>query len=161
MGTIPSQQFPSLALPQRNRSTSRRIIFTGLLLVVVALLLWTCGKGMYHNYRLSAAAVDLFHERLDQADYETIYGEATEEFRKAGTREDELKFFATLHEKMGTSGKTSCKGFHVNWQNGRATVSEVFDAQFALGQAEEGFTWVIDQDQVRLQAYRVDSPNLR
>jgi hypothetical protein len=49
----------------------------------------------------------------------------------------------------------------VNQQNGRATVSEVFGTQFALGQAQESFTWVIDQDEVRLQGYRVDSRNLR
>jgi hypothetical protein len=69
--------------------------------------------------------------------------------------------FATLHEKLGASGKMSYQGFHLNWQNGRTIVNEVFDTQFALGQAQEGFIWVIEQDQVRLPSYRVDSPNLR
>lgn len=55
----------------------------------------------------------------------------------------------------------SYQGFHLNWQNGRTMVNEVFDTQFALGQAQEGFIWVIEQDQVRLPSYRVDAPNLR
>jgi hypothetical protein len=139
MGTPPSQQLPSFTLLLRKRSKTRRIVLTGLRLVVVALLLWACGKGTYHNDRLSAAGVEVFHERLNEAGYETIYSEATKEFRQGGTRKDEIQFFATLHEKLGASGKMSLKGFHVNWQNGRTMVNEVLDTQFALGRAQEGF----------------------
>jgi|SRR5258707_8261338 hypothetical protein len=161
MGTLPSTQVPSFTLPRQERSKTKRIVLSGLLAVVAGILLWSCGKGTYHNYRLANAAVDQLHQRLNQADYETIYGEATEEFRRAGSRTDEIKFLEMVHQKMGNSGKMSFKGFHVNWQNGRVTVNQVFDTQFTLGQAQEGFIWVIEQDQPRLQSYRIDSSNLR
>jgi len=161
MGTLPSQPVPSFTVPRRTRSKTRQIVVGGLVSLVAAILLWSCGKGMYHNYRLSIAAIDRLHQHLNQADYETIYGDATDEFRRAGSRVDEIKFFEVVHQKMGNSGKTTSKGFHVNWQNGRVTVNHVIDTQFTLGQVQETFIWVIDNDQPRLQSYRVDSPNLR
>jgi hypothetical protein len=161
MGALPSPQKPPFAVPRKKRSKTREIAVIGLVVVGAAILLWNVGKVTYHNYRLSTRAVDLLHRRLNQADYETICGEATDEFRSAGKREDQIKFLEMVHQKMGNSGKKSPKGFHVNWQNGQVTVNEVFDTQFALGQAEESFIWVIDQDQPRLQSYHIDSPNLR
>jgi|SRR5580698_6530375 hypothetical protein len=161
MGVLPSQQLPSLRVPRPKRSKTRRIVLGGLLVVVAAIMLWSCGKSAYHNYRLSAAAVDRFHEQLNQADYETIYGEATDEFRNAGTREDELKFLETVHEKMGNSGKMSARGFHMNWQGGRLSVNQVYETQFALGKAQEGFVWIIEDERPRLQTYHIDSANLR
>jgi hypothetical protein len=161
MGAFTSQHGPSFPLPHRQRSKTRWIVLAGLVVVAAAMLLWSCGKGMYHNYRLSTGAVERLHRQLDQADYETIYGEATEEFRRAGSRTDEIKFLETVHQKMGNSGKISSQGFHVNWQNGRVTANQVVNTQFALGQAQEAFVWIIEQDQPRLQSYRINSPNLR
>ena|SRR5579872_6987141 len=161
MSTLPPTQVPPAPFPRRQGSKTRRVVVGGLLAILAAIVLWSCGKGSYHSYRLSNAAVEQFHRRLNQSDFETIYGDATDEFRRAGSRENELKFFEMVHQKMGSSGKKSFKGFHVNWQNGRLTVNDVFDTQFTQGQAQEGFIWVIDQDQARLQTYRIDSPNLR
>ena len=161
MGSLPPQQAPPVSVPRRQRSKTRRIVVAALVVAVGAILLWACGKGAYHDYRLSSAAVDRFHQQLDQGDFETIYGEATDEFRRAGSREDQIKFLALVHEKMGNSGKMSAKGFHISWQNGRQSVNQVYDTQFALGQAEEGFIWIIEQDQPHLQMYHINSSNLR
>jgi hypothetical protein len=161
LGTLPPQPTNSITLARKQRSRSKGLVFGTLFAALATILLWNCGKGAYHNYRLSSAAIDRFHQQLDQSDYETIYGDATEEFRRAGTREDELKFLEMVHQKMGNSGKMSIKGFHVNWQNGQTAVDEVFDTQFALGQARESFIWVIEHDQPRLQTYRIYSSNLR
>jgi hypothetical protein len=160
MGTLPPSQVPSFTSPRPQRSRTKRMVIGGLAAVLAAILLWSCGKGTYHSYRLANAAVDQLHQRLNQADYETIYSEATEEFRRSGSRADDIKFFEMVHQKMGTSGKKSYKGFHINWQNGRQTVNEVVNTQFALGEAQEGFIWIIEQDEARLHTYRIDSPNL-
>jgi hypothetical protein len=133
----------------------------GLLSALAVGVLWSCGKSTYKNYRLADAAVDRFHQQLNQADFETIYGEATNDFRRTGTREDAIKVFELVHQKMGNSGKMSAKGFHINWQNGVLTVNQVYDTQFALGEGQEGFIWVIEHDQPRLQKYHIDSANLR
>jgi len=161
MSTVPAPQpSPSFLLPKK-RSKTKRLIAGTLIGVVAVIVLWNCGKSTYHNYRLSGAAVDHFHQLLNQGDFETIYGETTEGFRRAGSRDDEIKFFAMVHQKMGNAGTMSPKGFHINWQNGVLSVNQLFDTQFAQGQAQEGFIWFIEHDQARLQTYRIDSPNLR
>jgi len=53
------------------------------------------------------------------------------------------------------------QGFHVTWRNGRLFADQVYDTQFAQGQARESFVWIIEQDRPRLESYRIDSPNLR
>jgi hypothetical protein len=164
MSSVPASQkpYPSpYAGAKPPRSKARRWVIGSITVVVVAPLLWTCGRGAYHNYKITSAAVSRFHQQLDAGDVESIYGEATDEFRRWGSRESALKFLETVHQKMGNSGGTSRTGFHVNWQNNIVSVNETFDTKFALGQAQETFVWIVDHDQAHLQRYQIDSANLR
>jgi hypothetical protein len=156
----PHPQPPPLTVSRPKRSRKRAIVIGGLIAVVGAIVLWSAAKGMYHNYRLSSAAVEKFHHELDQGDYDAIWEDSTDAFRAAGTRADTVKLFETVHQKMGASGKASSAGFHVNWQPGRANVNHVFDTAFSNGRAQEAFIWIVEQDHPRLQSYRIDSPLL-
>ena len=144
----------------RRPKTKWFVVFT-IAAVFALIVLWNVGKGFYHNYRLSSAAVEEFHQELDRGDFVTIYGDATDDFRRAGARGDELKFFEMVHQKMGNSGKMSTQRFHVTWRNDRLFADQVYDPQFVLGQARESFVWIIEQDRPRLESYHIDSPNLR
>jgi len=158
-----SQPTPNFSTrPPAAEGHSRTIwIVLGVAFVALALpLSWSCGKAVYHNYRLATAAVDHFHRQLDRGDYDAIYGEATDEFRRAGSREDSVKFFEMVHEKMGNSGTLSAKGFHINMNNGRLFVNQVYSTQFSQGEAQEAFVWRVDGEQPRLLSYHIDSPNL-
>jgi hypothetical protein len=128
--------------------------------MVAVIVLWSLGKGTYHNYRRASAAVIRFHSQLDSEDYDGIYGEASDEFRRAGSRPDLVTFLTAVHQKLGSPGNMKAVGFHVNWQNGRLFVDQVYRTQFARGQAQEGFIWVMQQDQPRLVTYHIDSPDL-
>jgi hypothetical protein len=130
------------------------------ILAITLIVSWGCGKGVYRNYRLASAAVDHFHQELDRGDFEASYSEATDDFRSGGTLADFSKVLATVHQKMGNSGKKTPQGFHVNWKNGRYLVDVVFDTQFALGHAQESFMWVVENDRMRLCYYNIHSPNL-
>jgi hypothetical protein len=146
--------------PLARRPKKKRFVLFAVCLLIALSALWTCGKDAYKDYRLASAAVDQFHQQLDRGDFETIYSEATDDFRRAGTRADEINFFEMVHQKMGNSGKMSAHGFHVNWQNGRQYVSQVCGTKFALGLAQESFIWRVDEGHAHLQAYRIDSANL-
>ena len=157
----PPPQPPPFTVPRPKRSRKRVIVIGALIAVVGAIVLWSAGKGMYHNYRLSSAAVEKFHHELDLGDYDAIWEDSTDAFRGSGTRADTIKLFEMIHQKMGSSGKANSTGFHVNWQPGRANVSHVFDTAFSNGHAQEAFIWIVEQDKPRLQSYRIDSPLLR
>lgn len=129
--------------------------------VVLVVVLGFVGKGTYHQYRLASTAVERFHQQLDAGDYEGICGEASDDFRTSGNHADLISFLDKIHQKMGDSATTSLAGFHVHWTNGRLWVDEVSNTQFSLGQGQESFVWIVEQDQLHLYRYHITSPNLR
>jgi hypothetical protein len=144
-------------------SQSARSVKWILLLAAVAtlLVLGTCGWGAYRQYRVVGTAVAGLHRQLDGAEYEDIYGDATEQFRSTNTRPQAIAFLQEVHDKMGASGKSSVRGLNVNVSTQGKFVHATYATEFARGQATEFFIWRMEQDQPRLWSYRVDSPNLR
>ena len=157
MSSFPSRQPPFAAPP--NSSRTKTYFLVAAIVAGMALVLSTCGRGFYHNYNLSAAAVDRFHAELDQGDYDSIWENGTDDFRKISSRENISRFFQSAHQKLGNSGKKISVGFHVNWQARGVWVSQVFDTQFAQAKARESFIWVIVNDEAKLQSYNVNPLN--
>jgi hypothetical protein len=154
---------PPLPLdPSAAKTRRSRWILAACAIVVIALaMVWSLGRSAYRNYRVASAAVDHFHDQLNREDYDGIYEEASDEFRRFGTRTDDTKFLASVHQKMGNSGAKSPSGFHVNWRNGRTWVDQVYETQFSLGTGRESFIWIIDQNHAQLYGYHIDSTNLK
>src|SRR5450631_933245 len=92
---------PMPPAPSVRRPKGKWFVVIGISVVLALIFLWNLGKGFYHNYRLSSAAANQFHQELDQGDFVTIYADATDDFRRAGTRGDELKFLEMVHQKTG------------------------------------------------------------
>jgi hypothetical protein len=116
---------------------------------------------MYHEYSLTRAAAEQFHQRLDQADYDAIYEDATDAFRGTGTHADFVKVLENIHQKMGTFQSMSSRGFHVYWQGGRLAVDQEYATHFSSGEGQETFIWMVENDVPRLQRYHIDSTHLR
>jgi hypothetical protein len=129
--------------------------------VVALLLMGTCGRTAYHSFKITNNAVERFHSQLDNSEYEDIYGDATDEFRAAGSREQQIAFLQTIHEKMGHSGKCSVTGFHINANTKGTFLNEVCATVFVAGSANEYFVWRIDGEPPKLWSYHIDSPGLR
>jgi hypothetical protein len=161
MEMIPSDIPPPPSEAEIREGNNRSWIMIGAMFAALGMvLLWSCGRGVYRNYRAAHSAVEQFHQRLDRGDYESIYEDTSASFRGAGSQEDEIKFFKNVHQKMGNSGATTATGFHINWQNGNLFVNQLFSTQFTQGQAQEEFVWLIDGDQPLLQSYRIDAAQL-
>lgn len=143
--------------PRAPVSKTKWIAVGVLLLLVLGIVLWSCGKGVYHQYRDSTAAVELFHHRLDNGEFDAIYADASDSFRSSGAKADQIKFLQTVHQKLGRFEKSSSLGFHVNWRQGHILVDQVYDTKFAQGSARESFVWVTENDNLRLYGYKIDS----
>lgn len=161
MSTWPAPPSLANASASSKSSRSRVILIISLAAIALLVIIAVVGKGMYSNYRRGSAAVDHFHQQLDEAEYGSIYWEASEAFRRAGTQADVTQFLEKVHSKMGRSGNRSSTGFHVNWRGGQTEIDQVFNTQFEFGQARESFVWIVQQDHLRLYGYHVDAPNLR
>jgi len=152
---------PLLVPPRPKRSKTRAVLVVVAIVIVGAILLAFAGKGMYHNYRLSMAAVEKFHRQLRQGDSDAIWEDSTDAFRGKVSRADMNKLIATVRDKMGVPGSTKSTGFHANWQAGSVNVKHVLDTDFSNGRAQETFVWVVVQGEPRLYSYYIDSPRLR
>jgi hypothetical protein len=161
MGSFPTSYPPPGPIASPN-SQSKILGFLLAGFVVLALvLLWTCDKGTYRDYRLTRGAIDRFHEQFNSGQYAEICSEASDEYRGVGSQADEIKVFESVHDKMGNAGKMSIQGFHINATNHDVFVNEVYATRFSKGEGQEGFIWRVDQNIPRLVTYHIDSPNLR
>lgn len=161
MSSVPLPPLPATPSTQKKHSRTRLIVLLCLSALVVAVILWSLGKGAFQDYRLASAAAEHFHQQLNTADFDGIYEDASDEFRQSATRDDVIKLLEKVHQRLGNAGKTSSVGFHVNWKNGRTTIDQVLETEFANGHAQENFVWITQQDQFQLYNYHIDSPLLR
>jgi hypothetical protein len=158
MSSSPAPLPPASSAPRKNRRI-RLIVLISLSALAIGVVLLNIGKGAYQSYELASDAAQHFHWQLDSADYDGIYRDASDEFRRSGRPDDARRFLETVHQKMGKSAKNSTAGLHVIWK-GRWWISQVLDTQFALGQGRESFIWVQERDRFRLYGYHIDSQNL-
>src|SRR5205807_4809339 len=92
MSSPPTQHtFPISSFPQPRKRVW--YVVGTLWIVLCVLVLWNCGKGTYRNYRLAAAAVEHFHQQLNQADFAAMSGEASDELRRGTSEADLIKLF--------------------------------------------------------------------
>lgn len=125
-------------------------------------LVWSCGTHFYRDYGICRSAVDRFHQHLNRGEYESIYNEASEDFRAGATEADQTKVFQTVHEKMGIALKMKPLGFHVKAStNNGVLADQVYETEFSLGRAEEQFVWRLKGNDALLVSYHAESPNFR
>lgn len=159
MSSGPSTPPPLSNQPQRGRRVRLTVLIV-LAALAAGVVVLNIAKAGYQSYGLASDSARHFHEQLDSADYDGIYRDASDGFRRLAGIEDSRRFLGIVHQKMGNSGKSSTAGLHVNW-NGRWWISQALDTQFAQGRGRESFMWVLERDHLRLYGYHIDSPNLR
>ena len=106
------------------------------------------------------AGVAEFHQKLNNADFDTIYGDSGPEMKKAFTQEDFVKFVAAVHRKLGgfQSGKTSGWNDTVTTSGHFLTLN--YAATYENGSADESFKFHIQDSNVVLVGYQINSKAL-
>ncbi|HZN06148.1 MAG TPA: DUF3887 domain-containing protein [Pyrinomonadaceae bacterium] len=134
-----------------------RIKYLILFTLVVALQL-SCGvkKGKENAER----AVEKFHSQLNAGQFQQIYSESDEAFRKAVTEEQALQLFDAVHRKLGTVQQAKLTGWHVNATTGGTAVTLGYDVDFSEGKGTEQFVYHVSGDKALLFNYNVNSPLL-
>lgn len=111
--------------------------------------------------RATDSVVQNFHARLDEGRLTDLLSDTTADFQNSDKRENLLKYFETIHSKLGRS--KSCKRvrgeFNANTR-GENTVTVNYECDFEKGKAAEAFTLVATEAGVKIQNYRIDSKAL-
>jgi len=129
-----------------------------LLGLLVSVLLASCSAG--DDVPKAEGGVAEFHQKLNGADFDTIYGDSGPEMKKAITQEDFVKFVSAVHRKLGgfQSGKTS--GWNDTVATGGHFVTLNFSATYEKGGADENFVFHIQDGKAILVGYHINSTAL-
>lgn len=84
-----------------------------------------------------------------------------DKFHEATSEPDFVKFLATVRRKLGNVQESNLRNTGVAWHSGQGTtVTLVYDTKFSEGNASETFLWHIQDNNVALYGYNINSNEL-
>ena len=125
--------------------------------ILLLILLWQCGSGLYSGYKSGNEAVQRFHAQLNAGKYDEICSEADEAFSHSDKHDELVHFLEQVHQRLGNAGTASQVRLNVNATTGGTFVISEFTTQFEQGQAEETFTWRKGVSSLKLYRYNIQS----
>ena len=129
------------------------------LMVIMALLLLGC-TDMIKGKSVAEPKVAVFHDRFNEGQYEEIYSEAADEFKKAASKEKVLALLSAIDSKLGKVQSSSITTWNVKSFNLNTTVVLVSDTEFELGTGTETFTFRVIGDKATLLGYNINSMDM-
>ena len=105
-------------------------------------------------------AVDEFHARLKNQQYELIFADATEDFKRSMGPAKTSVLFARISTALGVPVSSQLTRVHVNHMPRGTFLQVQCQTQYSGGIAYEQFTWQVEGDRARLVAYGASSPAL-
>ncbi|MEP6901192.1 MAG: DUF3887 domain-containing protein [Actinomycetota bacterium] len=127
-----------------------------LILVFVGAACSTFTKGKAAGEK----AVENFHAQLNAEKFDEIYERSSKEFKVSDSKENIIKFFQTVHKKLGTVNKSSSQGWHVNTTPTGTVITMNYETEFSNDTATESFVFYMDGEQAQLVNYKIDSKKL-
>jgi len=124
-----------------------------------------CGRLLIQSKQASVEAehaVALFHQRLESAQYDAIYGDAAPDFQVSIQPAALSKYLATIHEKMGACQPPEqpvTASFNSNTSAG-SRVNLRYRIHCSGGELDETFAFAEDRWGTKLLRYRASSPFL-
>jgi hypothetical protein len=128
------------------------------------LFLGMCGTFMMQSKQASLEAgrqVALFHQRLESAQYDAIYGDAAPDFQITIQPTALSKYLGAIHEKMGACqapAQAVTSSFNTNTTG--ATVLLRYRTSCSNGRLDETFVFAQDRWGTKLLRYQASSPFL-
>lgn len=123
---------------------------------VAVLLLSGCGDAV-HGKAIAEPQVALFHDRLNNGQFDTIYGEASAEFRGAAPKAQVVQLFSAIERKLGKVKSASTKTWNISSFNFNARVVLVVEPRFEHGTGTETFTFRVSGGKAVLLGYSINS----
>ena len=147
------------APPQQQPGTlgARRRSWTLIPAVFLACSLSSCIGTLIQSREESNQAVHHFHQELNDAQYDQICQEADSRFSQSDTHENLVKFLRGVHTKLGNTTAENLGNTNVSATTNGTFIVASYDSTFALGKAQETFTWVKSSDGLKLVRYNIQS----
>lgn len=132
-----SADFPTSNL-RDSAKPQKRVLWKwsiALAVILLLILLWQCGSGLYSGYKSGNEAVRRFHAQLNAGKYDEICSEADEAFTQSDKHDELVHFLEQVHHKLGDAGTATQVRVNVNATMSGTFVTSEFTTQFEQGQA--------------------------
>ena len=122
------------------------------------IILASCKGELSSAKRACEPAVLQFHQRLDSGQYDLIYSESDNQFRKTVDNQSEKAFLQNIHERLGRiqASQFNLIRMDISIPEGKA-VTVIHTTKFERGAARERFVWRVNNDRAFLVAYFINS----
>ena len=118
------------------------------------------GCGIKKHKLSSERAVKVFHDQMDNKEFDKIYTTSDNVFQKAQTKDKTIAFLKMVRKKLGKLKFTSLKQWRVNSHNLTTYVILVYSTTFENGKGTETFSFVISGRKAVLRGYNINSQDL-
>jgi opacity protein-like surface antigen len=128
--------------------TATAVLLTGLLLAACS--------GTQEMSMAQEAAVH-FHEMMSAGQFEQIYAQSDDSFKKATTAEDSTRFLSTVNRKLGVVKTSGNDGWSMGFTPSGTSVTLRYTTQFEHGTGAETFLYRLANGRALLAGYHVNS----
>jgi Protein of unknown function (DUF4019) len=129
--------------------------------IMIAVLLFTSsGCGLTKGKANAEAAVKHFHDQFNVGQFSAMYGEASDEFKKATSEADFTALLQAVHRKLGTVKQSNPAGWGVNVTSMGTMATLSYEVEFSDAKGTETFVFRISDNKARLVNYNINSADL-
>jgi hypothetical protein len=104
--------------------------------------------------------VALFHQQLNQEQYDQIYSQAGDDFRKASSHDEVVALFSAIHRKLGNVQSSDQTNFYLTAATWGTFVTLNYKTKFADSTAAENFVFQVRGNNAVLVGYHINSTAL-
>ena len=126
--------------------------------ILVGMLAIACNFSK--DMEAAESEVSRFHRDLASGKYEVIYDEASDDLKKATSREDFVKLLKAVQTKLGPTRESNRTGFNMNLNTSGHFVTLAYDTKFEKGKGTEQFTYRVTGGKTLLAGYHILSNDL-
>jgi hypothetical protein len=118
------------------------------------------GCSMSSDAKLAQEAVPRFHQMLDAGQFDAIYDESGDQFKRVTTRKDFDDLLQAVHRKLGNTKSSSGRGWRVNYNTSGKFATLSYGTVYDEGEATEQFVYQLQGEKAVLVGYYVNSNTL-
>ena len=128
-----------------------------LMLITAIALAGPAGCSNSEDMKKAEAAVEHFHQQLNDAAFDAMYAESDDAMKAQATQEKLVKLLSAVHRKLGNFQSAKSTGWKVFTATGGTTVTLAYASSYEHGQADETFSFHIADGKALLNGYNINS----
>ncbi|WP_028580876.1 hypothetical protein [Desulfogranum japonicum] len=129
------------------------------IILILSLFISSCSNFSEGKPKAEQALAE-FYRNYNSPNFELIYDQAHEDFKKSTPRKEFLDFMMVVRQKLGEETESKNVGWKVNTHNLKTYVSLTQETTFQEGQAKESFLFRIQDEKAYLLNYNINSKDL-